>query len=381
MLSLLVRAIMNYFSHSIFVIVLMTQFWSLNAVTIDFDSGAYAIPDGKLSCKVNGVDGWESQDFLGFLVRSPGIGTGQALGFGPKYVLPSSANETITRDLNIALTGESITNTPLPSTPFFGEMADETGDLWVKSYMTPFNGYDNVGSLIEMDFMIHRPEKALGNDAFDISLIGNLANERISFSFDPNNLSSEVDGDLGIDGKSNLFYNSVYKFYFYNIGQNYITCLGDAFGNYSNKISGTLTSTAITSFSLGYSIADPSTELTSASDAYIIIDNLSARSIAVRVDKDGDGWRDDTEILFGSSHEDINSVPNFDLRTKLKDNGEIELSFPAQKGKIHKIQVSKDMREWAYLDEGEFAIYGDGNIVTRSFKSSGSREFFRVTRN
>ena len=74
-------------------------------------------------------------------------------------------------------------------------------------------------------------------------------------------------------------------------------------------------------------------------------------------------------------------MPNFDLRTKLKDNGEIELSFPAQKGKIHKIQVSKDMKEWAYLDEGEFAIYGDGNIITRNFKRSGSREFFRVTRN
>ena len=372
---------MNYISHSLFVIVLMTQFWSLNAVTIDFDTNDYAIPAGQIAANANGVDGWESQDFLGFVVQSPGIGSFQALGFGPKYVLPSSTNETITRDLFVDLMVYSTTTTPLPSAPFFGEMADETGDLWVKSYMTPFNGYDNVGTLIEMDFMIHRPEKALGNDVFDISLIGNVANERISFSFDPNNLSTEVGGDLGIDGRSNLFYNSVYKFYFYNAGENYITIVGDAFGNFSNKISGTLMSTALTSVSFGYSIADPSAELTSASDAYIIVDNFNARSIAVRVDKDGDGWRDDTEILFGSSHEDINSVPNFDLRTKLKDNGEMELSFPAQKGKIHKIQVSKDMKEWAYLEEGEFAIYGDGNIVTRSFKSSGSREFFRVTRN
>ena len=59
---------------------------SLHAVTIDFDSAAYAIPGSQLAADANGVDGWESQSFLGFVVPSPGIGTSQALGFGPKYV-------------------------------------------------------------------------------------------------------------------------------------------------------------------------------------------------------------------------------------------------------------------------------------------------------
>ena len=75
---------------------------SVNAVTIDFDSAAYAIPSGQLSADANGVDGWESQAFLGFVVPTPGIGTNQALGFGPKYVLPQSASESIKRDVNFA---------------------------------------------------------------------------------------------------------------------------------------------------------------------------------------------------------------------------------------------------------------------------------------
>ena len=32
---------------------------SVSAVTIDFDSAAYAIPSGQLSADANGVDGWE----------------------------------------------------------------------------------------------------------------------------------------------------------------------------------------------------------------------------------------------------------------------------------------------------------------------------------
>ena len=80
---------------------------SLHAVTIDFDSAAYAIPGSQLAADANGVDGWESQSFLGFVVPTPGIGTNQALGFGPKYVLPDSASESIKRDVNFALTGNT----------------------------------------------------------------------------------------------------------------------------------------------------------------------------------------------------------------------------------------------------------------------------------
>ena len=66
----------------------------LHAVTIDFDSAACS-SGSQLAADANGVDGWESQSFLGFVVPSPGIGTSQALGFGPKYVLPDSASESI----------------------------------------------------------------------------------------------------------------------------------------------------------------------------------------------------------------------------------------------------------------------------------------------
>ena len=70
---------------------LIASICTSQAVTIDFDSAAYAIPAGASSADANGVDGWESDAFLGFVVPTPGIGSGQALGFGPKYVLPSSA--------------------------------------------------------------------------------------------------------------------------------------------------------------------------------------------------------------------------------------------------------------------------------------------------
>ena len=39
---------------------------SASAVTLDFDTADYAIPAGQIAGNANGVDGWESQDFLGF---------------------------------------------------------------------------------------------------------------------------------------------------------------------------------------------------------------------------------------------------------------------------------------------------------------------------
>ncbi|MEC7223931.1 MAG: hypothetical protein VXW02_06640, partial [Verrucomicrobiota bacterium] len=70
---------MNKLKSKILLLTIITT-GSVNAVTIDFDAGAYAIPAGQIAANANGVDGWESQDFLGFVVPDPGIGTAQALG-------------------------------------------------------------------------------------------------------------------------------------------------------------------------------------------------------------------------------------------------------------------------------------------------------------
>ena len=40
------------------IFVLLLTLGSVSAVTIDFDSAAYAIPSGQLSADANGVDGW-----------------------------------------------------------------------------------------------------------------------------------------------------------------------------------------------------------------------------------------------------------------------------------------------------------------------------------
>jgi hypothetical protein len=76
-----------------------------NAATIDFDSAAYAIPSGQIAADANGVDGWEvssggTNSYLGFIVPSPGIGTDQALGFGPKWVEPEEASMSLKRAAN-----------------------------------------------------------------------------------------------------------------------------------------------------------------------------------------------------------------------------------------------------------------------------------------
>ena len=113
---------------------------SLHAVTIDLESAAYARPGSQLAADANGVDGWESQSFLGFVVPSPGIGTSQALGFGPKYVLPDSASESIKRDVNFALTGNS-TGVHIPASGTF-----------------------------TADVLVNAPVNASGNDVFGIAL-------------------------------------------------------------------------------------------------------------------------------------------------------------------------------------------------------------------
>ena len=222
---------------------------SLHAVTIDFDSAAYAIPGSQLAADANGVDGWESQSFLGFVVPSPGIGSSQALGFGPKYVLPQSSSESIQRDVNFALTGNS------------------TG------------AYIPAAGTFTADVLVNAPVNASGNDVFGISLYGNAGNETISYTFDPGNKVAGLAGDFGINGVANGYYNSEYQFKvsFSGTGgdfQTYAATLLDGNGGSWTQY-GQLTSTAISSIGLTYGLADSSAALSTASDGFIVMDNVS----------------------------------------------------------------------------------------------------------
>ena len=233
-----------------FSIALFIATGSASGVTIDFDTADYAIPAGQIAADANGVDGWESQAFLGFVVPEPGIGSAQALGFGPKYVEPSSATESITRDVNFALTGNA-TGVHIPASGSFSA-----------------------------DFLVNAPVNASGNDVFGISLYGNAGGESIGFTFDPGNKAAGLAGDLGIGGISNIYYGSKYTFSVSFSGasgdfQTYAATISDSLGNSSHAINGTLSSTAISSIGLTYALADPTAALSTASDAYLLVDNIS----------------------------------------------------------------------------------------------------------
>ena len=238
-------------------IVLFIATGSASGVTIDFDTADYAIPAGQIAANANGVDGWESQAFLGFVVPEPGIGSAQALGFGPKYVEPSSATESITRDVNFALTGNA-TGVHIPASGSFSA-----------------------------DFLVNAPVNSSGNDVFGISLYGNAGGETIGFTFDPGNKDAGSGGDLGVGGISNIYYGSKYTFSVSFSGataqlrggsgafQTYAATITDALGGGTQTISGTLSSTAISSIGLTYALADPSAALSTASDSYLLVDNIS----------------------------------------------------------------------------------------------------------
>ncbi|MEC7357112.1 MAG: PEP-CTERM sorting domain-containing protein [Verrucomicrobiota bacterium] len=227
----------------------------IEAATIDFDSAAYAIPSGQLTADANGVDGWEvssggTNSYLGFVVPSPGIGTSQALGFGPKWVLPEEASMNIKKDVNFALTG------------------NETGVASLGNHAT---------GTFTADIMVHRPNTAAGNDFYGVSLFGNAGNETISFTFDAGNPVSGLDGELG-ETFFNIHYNAQYQFKVEFTGtagnfQTYAATLIDSDGGESHTKYGFLTSTEITSLGLTYALDDTSAALTTASDGYIIMDN------------------------------------------------------------------------------------------------------------
>lgn len=231
-------------------IVLFIATGSASGVTIDFDAADYAIPAGQIAANANGVDGWESQAFLGFVVPEPGIGTAQALGFGPKYVEPGSATESLTRGVDFGLTDN------------------------------PTGVHISASGSFSADFLVNAPVNASGNDVFGISLYGNAGGESIGFTFDPGNKVAGLGGDLGVGGISNIFYGSKYTFSVSFSGasgdfQTYAATISDSLGNTGQTINGTLSSTAISSIGLTYALADPTAALSTASDAYLLVDNIS----------------------------------------------------------------------------------------------------------
>ena len=128
--------------------------------------------------------------------------------------------------------------------------------------------------------MVNAPVNASGNDVFGISLYGNAGGESIGFTFDPGNKAAGLGGDLGIGGISNIYYGSKYTFSvsFSGAGgdfQTYAATISDSLGGGSQTLNGTLSSTAISSIGLTYALADPTAALSTASDAYLLVDNIS----------------------------------------------------------------------------------------------------------
>ena len=92
-------------------------------------------------------------------------------------------------------------------------------------------------------------------------------------------------------------------------------------------------------------------------------------------DSDNDGWDDDTEILFGSSPLDDESVPAFELKVNEVGAGEIEVLFPGEQGATYVIQQSNDLEEWLSLKK---LIIGQGSTIEERFDISGEAGFFRI---
>jgi hypothetical protein len=92
-------------------------------------------------------------------------------------------------------------------------------------------------------------------------------------------------------------------------------------------------------------------------------------------DTDGDGWLDETEIFFKSSPTDPGSVPRFQLKSSVLENGQVQYMFPAEQGSGYVIQTSSDLQTWMTLKK---LIVGRGNIATESFPASGKRYFYRI---
>ena len=87
-----------------------------------------------------------------------------------------------------------------------------------------------------------------------------------------------------------------------------------------------------------------------------------------------DGF-DETEVFFSSSPTDPDSVPRFQLKSSVLDDGQVQYMFPAEKGSGYVIQTSNDLQTWMTLKK---LIVGRGNIATERFSASGESHFYRI---
>jgi len=94
-------------------------------------------------------------------------------------------------------------------------------------------------------------------------------------------------------------------------------------------------------------------------------------------DTDKDGWKDETEVLFGSSPDDSNSVPVFELKLNVLQGDQLELLFPGEKGTRYVVQASDDMKTWMTLTK---LIIGQGKTVSERFSIAGGLGFYRIQR-
>jgi len=105
---------------------------------------------------------------------------------------------------------------------------------------------------------------------------------------------------------------------------------------------------------------------------------FSASLIEDPLDVDRDGWQDETEIIFGSTPSDPESVPAFKMIVQKFENGQFQVLFPGEKDVSYTIQISSNLKDWIVLGD---PIIGNGNIVRECFKISGNTSFLRITKN
>ena len=105
---------------------------------------------------------------------------------------------------------------------------------------------------------------------------------------------------------------------------------------------------------------------------------FSASLIEDPLDVDRDGWQDETEIIFGSTPSDPESVPAFKMIVQKFENGQFQVLFPGEKDVSYTIQISSNLKDWIVLGD---PIIGNGNIMRECFKVSGNTSFLRITKN
>ena len=93
------------------------------------------------------------------------------------------------------------------------------------------------------------------------------------------------------------------------------------------------------------------------------------------VDTDGDGYNDSTELYFGSSSKNKESVPKFESKI-VRDSNDIKLLFPGRKGMVYQLQISNDLESWLTLEK---LIIGNGSILSEEIPILDSNSnYYRI---